>query len=89
MSGIRCRMVGDMPGEGECKLRIKSNGLPQETRVTIVDAQGVERDLLGVVAVGWKMTLNDDLAEATITVCEADVELEAEAGTVQSEGATR
>lgn len=74
--------LGDPPGPGQCKLRIRSNGDPFDTRVTVVDSEGVERELLGVEAVGWNFKVGVEPARAEVTVLEADVEVEAEAGKV-------
>ena len=72
-------MIGGPPGAGECKLRIKSDGTCTGTRVLIVDDLGVERDLLGAMAVSWKLEVgNGELATACVRVDEADVELDAE-----------
>lgn len=72
------RMVGDSPGPGEAKLRVRSNGYWPDTEIVVVDDQGVERHLLGVEAVSFKARAGDDLAEVVLEVREADVVLDAE-----------
>ena len=80
-----CRMIGDPPPAGMCKIRIRSNGDPQETRVYAVDEHGVEREIIGVMAVRWDMPSSIEPASARVTVCESDVELDAEVVEVRAD----
>jgi hypothetical protein len=74
---MRLRTIGDPPGPGECKLRIKSNGTPQGTFVLIVDDVGVERSLLGAIAVSWEIELPREHPVANVRVIESEAEVEA------------
>lgn len=76
------RMIGDPPGPGECKLRIKSDGTYEGTRVLVVDDRGVERELLGATAASWKLDPGE-LAKACVRVLESEVEVDAEAVKVE------
>jgi hypothetical protein len=80
---ITCRKLSDPPPPGTCKLRIRGNGDPSETFVFAVDADGVEREIVGVTAIAWAMRDRSDVTEATITVCESDVELDVEPATIE------
>lgn len=55
--GLRSRLVSDPPWPNECKLRIKSDGTPEGTAVYVVDSDGRELMLGGVVSVAWKLSV--------------------------------
>jgi hypothetical protein len=76
------RKLSDPAPPGKVKLRIRANGDPQDTRVYAVDADGFEHEVVGVIAASWAMPSLNDVTQATITVCESDVELDAEPVTI-------
>jgi hypothetical protein len=84
---INC-LLTDPPGPGDCKLRIKSNGTPEGTSVVAVDSDGRELELLGVMAVSWKLDISkNELAVAELRVEAAvDTELDALEIDVRAEG---
>lgn len=77
------RQVGDPPPAGKCKLRIRSNGDPQETFVYAVDEHGTERELIGVIAAEWSLESLIECPTATIIVYETDVEIDVDLGKVK------
>lgn len=75
--GIRYRLFSDPPFQGECKVRIKSDGTELGTRVFVVDSEGHELQL-PVMSVSWKIVAGSDLASVELRV-DGDVEAELEA----------
>jgi hypothetical protein len=72
-------LLTDPPGPGDCKLRIKSDGTLEGTRVVVVDSDGRELELLGVMSVNWKLDwTKPELAAAELRV-EGSVETELDA----------
>ena len=60
------------PRPGFCKLRIKSDGTFEGTRVLVVDDLGVERELLFVSGVSWSVK-PPNVAESTLQVDAVEV----------------
>lgn len=83
---ITCRSLSDPPSAGRVKICIRCNGDPQEARIYTVDAEGVEREIEGVIAASWTMASLSECTEATITVCESDVQLDTPASAVTRSG---
>lgn len=64
---LKIRMLTDPPEAGECKLRIKSDGTWEGTRVFVVDSEGRELNLLGVTSLYWRVDPRDP-AESSVRV---------------------
>ena len=75
-------LVTDPPKPGFCKLRIKSGGDFDSTRVFVIDDQGVERELLYVNAVKWSVEVHD-ATRAEVSVNAAEVEADAVVASIQ------
>ena len=64
---------------GSARIRIRSNGVLADTRVTVVLANGCELDIDGAREVEWSIRPSGDLATCRVGVAVADVAIETDA----------
>lgn len=62
------RLLTDPPSPGECKLRIKSDGTWEGTTAVVVDSDGRELELLGVMAIAFSVKADPELAVAELRI---------------------